>query len=324
MIATAEAHPNIALVKYWGKRDAELNLPAAGSLSLTLAPMRTRTTVRWGAERDALWLDDAPVLGRPLHRISRFLDLIRADAPELGHAEVRSDNDFPTAAGVASSASAFAALALAATAAAGRRPDDRTLSTLARRGSGSAARSVFGGWVRMHAADTHNEAFAEPLFASPLDWDVRVCMALTTTGAKDVPSTDGMDLTAATSPYYDAWLGTVPPAIDAATQAIAARDIEALAQVAEASALQMHASAIAATPGVLYWNGTTVALIHAVRRWRSEGLPCFFTIDAGPHVKVFAEAGAAEQVAARLRDVPGVTGVLEATAGGPARLVETA
>ncbi|MCA9576887.1 MAG: hypothetical protein KC668_15695 [Myxococcales bacterium] len=116
----------------------------------------------------------------------------------------------------------------------------------------------------------------------------------------------------------------MPPAIDAATQAIAARDIEALAQVAEASALQMHASAIAATPGVLYWNGTTVALIHAVRRWRSEGLPCFFTIDAGPHVKVFAEAGAAEQVAARLRDVPGVTGVLEAAAGGPARLVETA
>lgn len=323
MKATAIAHPNIALVKYWGKRDEVLNLPATGSYSLTLAPISTKTTVRWGAEQDQLILNGQPATGRPLARITKFLDMIRATHPELGAAHVESENDFPTAAGLASSSSGFAALALAATAAAGIPRDDQALSVLSRRGSGSAARSIFGGFVQMHAGTQADglDAFAEERF--PADhWDLRVLFALTAEGEKDVPSTVGMDLTVETSPYFAAWCEEVPRALVGVDAAVGARDFERLALLAEASALQMHASAIAAVPGVLYWNGGTVELIHAVRRLRKQGVPAFFTIDAGPHVKVFVEGAYAKQAAAALREVPGVLDVFEAHAGGPARVID--
>lgn len=325
MKATAIAHPNIALVKYWGKRDDALNLPATGSYSLTLAPIRTQTTVHWGQEQDQLILNGVQAIGRPLARIRQFLDRIRAEHPQLGPAHVESDNDFPTAAGLASSSSAFAALALAATAAAGIPRDDRALSIMARRGSGSAARSIFGGFVQMNPGTLADgsDAFAEARFEA-CHWDLRVLFALTTEGEKDVPSTVGMDLTVATSPYFAAWCDEVPKALLGVDDAVRQKDFERLALLAEASALQMHASAIAAVPGVLYWNGGTVELIHAVRRLRAEGMPVFFTIDAGPHVKVFVEGAYAEQAAAALRQVPGVRDVFEAHAGNAARVLDEA
>lgn len=322
MKSTALAHPNIALVKYWGKRDAALNLPATGSYSLTLAPIRTITSVEWGQDEDSLSLNGIEQSGRPLARIQKFLNMIRANRPELGNARVISENDFPTAAGLASSSSAFAALALAATDAAGIPRDDTALSILARRGSGSAARSLFGGFVQMNPGKRADglDAYAEQKF-DETHWDLRVLFALTTSGEKDVSSTDGMDHTVATSPYFEAWKLGVPPALIEVNDAIEARDFARLAACAEASALQMHASAIAATPGVLYWNGGTVDLIHAVRRMRARGLPAFFTIDAGPHVKVFVEAAYADQIKAELEAIPGVHGVFEAAPGGPARIL---
>src|SRR5690625_4510316 len=178
MKATAMAHPNIALIKYWGKRHHALNLPATGSYSLTLAPISTKTSVTWQQERDTLWLNGTETHGRPLERIEKFLDLLRKDHPHLGHAKVESANDFPTAAGLASSASAFAALALAATAAAEILRDDRALSILARRGSGSAARSIFGGFVRMNPGiqEDGSDAFAEQRYDEN-HWDLRVLFA---------------------------------------------------------------------------------------------------------------------------------------------------
>lgn len=323
MKATAIAHPNIALVKYWGKRDAALNLPATGSYSLTLAPIRTRTTVEFGHASDRLVLNGVEASGRPLARISTFLEMVRAVRPGLGGAQVVSDNDFPTAAGLASSSSGFAALALAATHAAGIPRDDRALSILARRGSGSAARSIFGGFAQMHpgALADGSDAFAEARFA-PDHWDLRVLFCLTTEGEKEMPSTVGMDITTATSPYFQAWCDEVPKAILSVDEAVARRDVQALATLAEASALQMHASAIAAVPGVLYWNGVTVDLIHAVRTLRAGGLPIFFTIDAGPHVKVFVEGAYAEAARAALLAVPGVRDIFEARPGGAATVVD--
>lgn len=323
MKATAIAHPNIALVKYWGKRDASLNLPATGSYSLTLAPIRTRTTVHFGQTSDRLILNGAEASGRPLARISAFLEMVRALRPGLDGAHVVSDNDFPTAAGLASSSSGFAALALAATHAAGIPRDDQMLSVLARRGSGSAARSLFGGFAQMNPgvhADGR-DAFAEARFG-PEHWDLRVLFALTTEGEKDMPSTVGMDITTATSPFFQAWCDAVPKAIVAVDDAVRTRDFAALASLAEASALQMHASAIAAVPGVLYWNGVTVDLIHAVRRLRAGGLPVFFTIDAGPHVKVFVEGAYADTARHALLAVPGVRDVFEARPGGPATVID--
>jgi diphosphomevalonate decarboxylase len=296
MRAVARANTNIALVKYWGKRDQALNLPAVGSLSLTLEGLSTRTTVAFDdkLERDALVLNGKPADERATGRVSRFLDLVRADAHLKARARVESANDFPTAAGLASSASAFAALALAATRAAGLSLDARALSILARRGSGSAARSIFGGFVEMHKGTRADgsDCYAEPLS----DWDVRLVIAATTNAKKQTLSTDGMEHTATTSPYYPAWLAMNERDLVAAKDAIARRDLPAVGAVTEASCLSMHASALAARPAVLYWNGATVEGFHIIQALRARGVPAWFTCDAGPHVKALTDAASAEAV----------------------------
>jgi diphosphomevalonate decarboxylase len=328
---TARACANIALVKYWGKRDAGLNLPAAGSLSLTLDALVTTTEVRFDAAlaHDELVLDGAPGKPDELARTTAFLDLVRAAARLELRARVVSKNEFPTASGLASSASGYAALAVSATAAAAAAGgaavalSPRALSILARRGSGSAARSVFGGFVRMHAgrADDGSDAFAEPL-DSPLTDRVRMVIAIVGGGAaKSHGSRDAMDHTAATSPLYRAWIDLVPRDLAAAEAALAAGDLEALGAIAEANALAMHASAIAARPAVIYWQPATLAALAEVRALRAAGRAAWATMDAGPHVKVLTTAADAAAVAAAVRAVPGVTEVSIAAAGGPAAVV---
>jgi diphosphomevalonate decarboxylase len=324
--ATARACANIALVKYWGKRDRALNLPAAGSLSVTLAALTTTTTVRFdpALEADSLELDGAPAPDAALDRLSRWFDGVRRRAGIEAHAQVTSSNDFPTAAGLASSASAYAALALAASRAAGLALDGRELSILARLGSGSAARSIHGGLVRMHAgsAADGSDAFAEPIPVDP-PWPLRMIIAVVGTGAaKEQPSRDAMEHCAATSPLYRGWLDTVPGDLAAAEAAIAARDLPALGRIAEASALAMHAAAIASRPAILYWQPATIACVEAVWAMRKRGASAWFTIDAGPHVKVLTDGRSARRVAAALRAVPGVGSVIESALGPPAELVE--
>jgi len=328
---TARACANIALVKYWGKRDPRLNLPAAGSLSLTLDALVTTTEVGFdaGLAHDELVLDGAPATPTELARTTAFLDLVRAAARLTDRARVVSNNEFPTASGLASSASGYAALAVAATAAASAAGgaavalSPRALSILARRGSGSAARSVFGGFVRMHAGNSEDgsDAFGEPL-DSPLTERVRMVIAIVGGGAaKSHGSRDAMDHTAATSPLYRAWIELVPQDLATAEAALAAGDLEALGAVAEANALAMHASAIAARPAVIYWQPATLAALAEVRALRAAGRAAWATMDAGPHVKVLTTAGDAAGVAAALRAVPGVTEVSIAAAGGPAAVV---
>jgi diphosphomevalonate decarboxylase len=326
--AVAEANTNIALVKYWGKRDARLNLPAVGSLSLTLDGLATRTEVRFDAAlgADALSLNGAPAGGTPLSRVTQFLDLVRARAGIALKAQVVSANNFPTAAGLASSASAFAALALASTRAAGLTLDGRELSQLARRGSGSAARSLYGGFVHLHRGtrDDGADCYAEPITENggAEAWGVRLVVAVTSDGQKETLSTDGMRHTAETSPYYAEWLATSEPDLKAARQAIAARDLEALGTVTERSCLSMHASAMAARPAVVYFLGATIDGYRAVQAMRRAGLPAWFTCDAGPHVKALTDAAHADEVAARLAAVPGVLRTLVCAPGQAARIVE--
>lgn len=318
---TARACANIALVKYWGKRDAARNLPAAGSLSLTLAGLTTETRVRFdpALPADALELDGAPARPADVARTSAFLDLVRARAGIATRAAVVSRNDFPTASGLASSASGYAALAAAAARAAGLDLSPRALSALAREGSGSAARSIFGGFVRMHAgvrADGE-DAVAEPL-ASPLARDARMVIAVVGGGApKAHGSRDAMEHVAATSPLYPAWLALVPGDLAAAEGALARGDLEALGALAEANALAMHASALAARPAVIYFQPATLALHAEVRALRARGLAGWATMDAGPHVKVLTTAGDAEAIAAALRAVPGASSVTVSAPGGP-------
>ena len=320
---TARACANIALVKYWGKRDAQLNLPAAGSLSLSLAALVTETRVDFDPAlgNDLIELEGKPAGDAEARRVTTFLDVVRRRAGLTTRARVTSHNRFPTASGLASSASGFAALAVAATRAAGLELPPQELSILARHGSGSAARSIFGGFVRMHAGDTDEAAYAEPITSSLLD-RVRMVIAIVGGGAPKLhTSRDAMDHTAATSPFYAAWLHLVPKDLAAAEAALATRDLAALGDVTEANALAMHASAIAARPGVLYWKPATLALIAAVRTLRQNGRAAWATMDAGPHVKVLTTVDDADHVARALANVEGVTATTISGPGGPAYVV---
>ena len=323
---TARACANIALIKYWGKRDARLNLPAAGSLSLTLDALTTVTTVRFdrGLAADEMRLGGAPADAGALARTREFLELVRGLAGFDTRAAVDTVNHFPTASGLASSASGFAALALAATRAAGLTLDGATLSRLARQGSGSAARSIFGGFVRMQAGERGDglDAVAHPIEAPALVARVRMIVAEVGGGApKTHGSRDAMEHCAETSPLYAGWIAVVPRDLAAAEDAIARGDLAALGELAEANALAMHASAIAARPAIIYWQPASLAALAEVRALRARGLAAWATMDAGPHVKVLTSADDAAAVAQAMATVPGVTAVTVAAAGGPAEII---
>lgn len=324
MQARAQAQPNIALVKYWGKRDARLNLPATGSLSVTLESLWTRThvVVDHALEADTLAFDGRRARPAQTERVRSLLDELRSRAGSRARARVDTTNNFPTGAGLASSASGFAALVVAASEAFGLALDAAELSCLARRGSGSAARSIFGGFVEMKrgVAPDGRDAHAHPLLAADA-WPLEVVIAITSTGEKDVGSTEGMTRTALTSPYYDAWVRSSDADLAAARDAIAARDFAALADISERSCLRMHALALSAEPALVYWNGATVEALRRIRELRRAGSAVFFTIDAGPQVKAVCQPGDAQRVADALREIPGVAQVLRSALGAGARLI---
>lgn len=304
--AKARAHSNIALIKYWGKRDASLNLPAVGSISVTLDGLYTDTDVRFDP---ALAADCAEINGADVsaERFTRFLNLIRQRAAIDTRARIVSSNNFPTGAGLASSASGFAALAMAATHAAGLDLSTRELSILARQGSGSAARSILGGLVEMHRGQASDglDAFAEPILTAR-DWPLEVVVAITDTASKTINSTIGMSDLDSRSDYYDAWVQHAEPDLAAMREAIAARDFDAVGTLAEMSCLKMHGLMLSTRPGLIYWNAATVAAMHTVRQLRADGVPVYFTIDAGPQVKALCAPGHAADVARALTAVPGV------------------
>jgi diphosphomevalonate decarboxylase len=318
---TARAGANIALVKYWGKRDTVLNLPAAGSLSITLSGLETETRLVADSslDRDVLFLNDRQA---DAARVGRVLDLIRELAGGGPYCRVESRNNFPTGAGLASSASAFAALVMAADQLLGLECSATRLSELARRGSGSAARSIFGGFVEMFPGTQADgsDCVATPLLAG-VEWPLEVVVAITDAKSKKIPSTEGMNRTMNTSPFYPAWVESVPADIRVASRAIAERDFDQLAETAEFSALKMHASALAAYPGLIYWNGATVECMHRVRKLREQGVEVFFTIDAGPQVKAICKPGLSERVGIELEGVPGVERVIHTGLGEGARVI---
>jgi diphosphomevalonate decarboxylase len=314
--ATARAHANIALAKYWGKADVSLNLPAVPSLSLTLAGLSTLTRVDLdpALTEDQFVLDGATAKDRPLARVISLLENVRE--PGAPRARVTSTNDFPTAAGLASSASGFAALALAASAAYGSRHSAEALSGIARRASASAARSLFGGFVALEAGKDSAERVLEGA-----EFPVKMLIAVTRSGPKEVDSTAGMKHTLATSPYYPAWVEHAPSLYAEVRRAVLAKDLELLGAAMEQSALMMHASMFAARPALVYFTPATLAAVATVRALRTRGTLAFYTMDAGPHVKVLTSPSDARAVERALSETPGVLRVLASDAGPDATLV---
>jgi diphosphomevalonate decarboxylase len=316
--AQARACANIALAKYWGKSDVELNLPAVPSISLTLDRLVTDTHVAFDPSlaSDAIVIDGAGASRTARARVIEMLDRVRARAGIETRARVETANAFPTAAGLASSASGFAALAAAATAAAGLDVGQKELSRIARRSSASAARSIWGGFVKLPAGVPGDTRLAaRPLFDAA-HWDVALVVAIAAAGPKDVGSTEGMERSRRTSPYYDAWIDAAPRLARAIERGIAGRDLERVGRAMEQSTLAFHACALASDPAILYWQPATVALLRAVRSLREDrGIPVFATMDAGPHVKALCLARDAARVRAALRRAAGVVEVFVARPG---------
>ena len=314
MKATAKAHTNIALIKYWGKRNEALILPTNNSLSLTLDGFFTTTTVDFQENlvQDQFMLDNQPVEGDSYRRVTKFLDLIRGLAgKENLYATVHSKNDVPTAAGFASSASGFAALAAAGTKAIGLELDNQELSRLTRQGSGSASRSIYGGfaeWEMGNNADG-SDSFAVPI-APAEHWDVRVAAVVLSSTMKKVSSRVGMKRTVETSPFYSGWIESIPKDLREIKDAIKTKDFEKTGSIAEANCLKMHATTLAANPPFTYWHDTTMRVMQTVQYMRENGIPAYFTIDAGPNVKVLYLPENEESVKETLRNIPGVTDVI--------------
>ncbi len=321
LTSTAAAHPNIAFIKYWGNRDDRLRLPLNSSISMNLAGLETRTTVRFepGLERDLLTINGEPASGDALVRTVTFLDHLRRMAGTPLHARVVSATNFPAGAGIASSAAAFAALALAGSRALGLQLSERQLTVLARRGSGSAARSIPGGFVEWHAADRDEDSFAESI-APPEHWDLIDCIALIRTEHKKIGSTAGHAL-AGTSPLQAARIDDAPRRLELCRTALLRRDFSAFAEVVELDSNLMHAVMMTSSPPLYYWAPESLAVMKAVADWRRENIEACFTLDAGPNVHVLSTAQYAGEVKARLETMPGVQAVLSSSPGGPARLV---
>ena len=313
---TARANVNVALVKYWGKRDATLNLPATGSISLTLDGLWVESRCTFGPDAgDSCVIDGGAAPADDVTKVLRFVDLVRREAGVEAPAQITTTSGVPKGIGLASSAAAFASLALSTSRAAGLRLEPPALSALARRGSGSAARSIFGGFVEWHRGerDDGRDSIAEPLLDLGA-WDVRMVVAITSTARKAVSSREGMRRAAA-SPLYPTWVKTAERDLAEARRAIATRDLDALGLIAEHSALKMHAIGLAARPPLLYWHGATVECVHRVWGLRQEGTRGYVTIDAGPQVKVLCEPADATRIVSALTEVPGVLRVLTCAPG---------
>ena len=309
-MAVAVAHPNIALVKYWGKRPGGDNVPATPSLSITLGGLTTRTQVDAAAE-DAVTVNGERVRDA---KIDGLVAAMRAQWA-LPPIAVSTCNDFPTGAGMASSASGFAALVTAVDGTFGLGLSAVERAAWARRGSASAARSVFGGFVTLHPDQGAHAVLDES------EWPLEVVVAITSETRKAVASTEGMERSRTTSPFYPAWMQSTVADFAAACRAVDHRDFAGLAETAEHSCLKLHALMLSTRPGLLYWNAATVAAIGAVRALQAAGTPVFFTVDAGPQVKAVCLPGSGDEVATRLADTPGVKRVLRVDLGRGARLV---
>jgi len=320
--ATAVACANIAFIKYWGQRDAELNLPANSSLSMNLDRLTSVTTVEFSPDYDddLVILDGREERGGSRQRIVAHLARVRAMAGLRARARVISRNSFPTGAGLASSASGFAALSLAASRAAGLELSERELSILARFGSGSACRSVPGGFVEWTAGTCSDESFARQI-APPEHWELRDVIAIVSRAKKRVGSTEGHAL-AATSHLHQARVASVADRLGQAKTALLEKDLATLGPLIEEDAVSMHAVMMTSRPPVYYWLPSSMRLIHKVQSWRAEGLEVYFTFDAGPNVHLICQAADQAEVERRLKSIEGVLEVIVSGPGPGARVID--
>ena len=318
MLSEAIAHPNIALIKYWGNREQALRIPANGSISLTLGGLDNRMSVRFDGslESDTLVINEAPAVPQMVERASNHLDLLRAMADVSERAELVSETNFPLGAGVASSAAAFAAITVAAASALKLELNPEELSRIARRGSGSAARSIQGGFVELLAGDSDKTSFAQQI-APEYHWPIVDLVVIVDEQAKHTSSSTGHSL-AASSPLQESRVADAPRRLQECRKAILERDFPTLTQIVERDSDMMHAIMMTSEPPLHFWTGSTLQVMAAVRELRAEGLSVCYTIDAGPNVHCLCLPESERDV---LQALTATWTVLRAQAGPAAQVV---
>lgn len=322
MTKWTRAHTNIALIKYWGKENEELIIPNNNSLSLTLDAFYTDTHVVFdrSLKEDVLILDGVTQDVTSLKKVQKVLNEVRRQADLTDKARVESINHVPTAAGLASSASGLAALAGAASDAAGLSLSPGELSKLARMGSGSACRSIYGGFSEWEKGHSHSSSYAVPI--DEADWDIGMLFIVVNDAKKEVSSRDGMKRTVDTSPFYEGWLQTLGSDLSEMKQAIKERSVQKVGEIAERNALKMHATTLGAQPPFTYWTAESMKAMDAVREIRKQNLTAYFTMDAGPNVKVICRQSEIKQIKQFMLDYFSKSQLIEAKPGPGLHLID--
>lgn len=307
---TAKAPANIALIKYWGKSNESLRLPTNTSISINLSGVFTITSVDFNSAltSDEVLLNEKTAPEKDRQRIIEFLDLVRCQAHINTHAKVVSSNNFPAGTGMASSASGFAALALAASKSAGLNLSEKYLSILARVGSGSACRSIPDGFVEWKAGRTNSSSYAHSLFPSDY-WNISIVTAIINKEIKKISSSEGHQLVN-TSPLFKARLQYLPKHIKDIKHALSERNYSQVGSLTEAECLNMHAIMLTSKPSLIYWLPDTLELMHSIINWRSEGLETYFTIDAGPNVHILCQNSNVPKLIRKLKNLSNVKQVI--------------
>lgn len=318
---TAKAPANIAFIKYWGKKDPQINLPFNNSISMNLSYCFTVTTVEFSSrfKGDGVFIDDKEVWAGEKDRVVNLLNIVRKKASTDQRARVVSKNNFPADAGIASSASAFSALALAASKAAGLNLSLKDLSILARLGSGSACRSVVDGFAEWRKGKDSQTSFAVQL-APCKHWALRDIVAVVAKEKKKASSTEG-HAAALASPHYKMRLAELKSRIKELREALLKRQFEKFGQLLEEEAISLHMIAMTSKPPIFYWNKGTIEIINKLYEWRPEGLLAYFTIDAGPNVHVICQAKDEKEINRRLKKLPEVLFTIANQPAKGARLI---
>lgn len=286
MTRTARAYTNIALIKYWGKKNKQLKLPYTNSLSLTLDRFYTDTKATIiDSDKDVVYLNNQLLDDTQNKRILNYLETVRNFYSFTEHFQIDSVNHVPTSAGFASSASGFAALAAAINETKQLDLNRRELSILARNGSGSASRSIYGGFVEWQAGHDNESSFAVPIDETP-DIDLALLSVVINKHSKKISSTVGMENSVKSSPFYPNWVTLVSSEIKEIKQAIAQKDLQKIGEISEHNAMSMHALTLSADPSFTYFAPETIRIIQLIQELRRKGLFAYATIDAGPNVKI--------------------------------------
>lgn len=310
MKATAKAPANIAFIKYWGKRNAKLRLPMNSSISMNLTEIFTITSVEFNhkLKEDLVRIDGKVISDEEKERVVKHLNRVRRLAKFRLKAKVESHNNFPKGTGLASSASGFAALTLAASKAAGLNLTEKQLSILSRIGSGSACRSVPSGFVEWKVGNTNESSYARPLHP-PDYWGICDVIVIVGRKSKKVGSTEGHALIES-SPFFKTRLSGMKKKVDEIKTAMKEKDFSKFGEILEEEAINMHLIMMTSKPALYYWTPETLKIMLKVIEWRDQGLESYFTIDAGPNVHIICQKQNVDKIKARLAKLVGIKQVI--------------